>query len=73
MVPVSLSAVAELATAIGVVLVAVQLWYSRQGAKTALEDQLSIEYRDIALALPPEASFDPDAGGEAPDFAGKTT
>jgi hypothetical protein len=65
----SLSDFASLATALGVVLVAVQLWYSRQQARTALEDELSKEYREIALALPPEAFFDSGDGEDVPEFA----
>jgi hypothetical protein len=59
---VSLAALAEIATAAGVILVAVQLWIGRHQTRTALEDALSKEYREIALALPPAAFYDPPTG-----------
>ena len=65
----SLSYIAALATAGGVVLVALQLWWSRRQARTALEDELSLEYRQIAHSLPVEAFF--DAGPESVSAAGK--
>ena len=64
----SLSDLAALATSLGVVLVAAQLSFARKQARTALEDELSKEYRDIALALPPEAFFDPATGNDVQDF-----
>jgi hypothetical protein len=64
----SLSDIAAMATAAGVVLVAIQLWSSRRQTRTALEDELTKEYRQVALALPPEAFFDPPRGKPASEF-----
>jgi hypothetical protein len=47
-----LQALASLATALGVFFAAAQLWITRRHARTAFEDDLSREYRDIAHRLP---------------------
>jgi hypothetical protein len=62
--------IGALATAAGVVLVGVQLAFARRQQRTAFEDDLTREYRDIARTLPPEAFFDqlPD-GVVSPDFS----
>ncbi|HEX4187087.1 MAG TPA: hypothetical protein VHY83_04230 [Solirubrobacteraceae bacterium] len=63
--------VAAIATALGVTIVAVQLWYTRRQERVALEDRLTREYREITLRLPPEAFFDPREGmtsSQAPSF-----
>ncbi len=54
----SLADLASLATAVGVVLVVVQLVLGRFQTRTSLEDELSREYRDIAAQLPVAAFFD---------------
>jgi hypothetical protein len=67
----SLSDVVSIATAFGVVLVALQLWSGRRQTRTALEDALTKEYREIALAIPPEAFFDPPGGDPVTEFEEK--
>ncbi len=58
----SLSDIASLATAAGVVLVWYQLVLGRKQTRTALEDDLNREYRVISAELPASAFFDvPDA------------
>jgi hypothetical protein len=56
--PVSLADLASLATAGGLVLVVVQLVLGRLQTRTALEDDLAREYRDIASRIPFAAFFD---------------
>jgi hypothetical protein len=65
---VSLADLAALATALGVVGVALQLWYSRTQARTALEDGLTTEYREIVLNLPTDAFFEPSEARTADGF-----
>jgi hypothetical protein len=50
-----LQLVASGATAIGVVVAAVQLWLTKKQAVTTFEDQVSNEYRQIAKAIPVKA------------------
>lgn len=58
----SLTDIASLATAAGVVLVVAQLVLGRRQTRTALEDDLAREYRGISAELPVSAFFDvPDA------------
>jgi hypothetical protein len=65
----SLSDIAALATAGGVVLVVVQLILGRRDARTALEDDLAGEYRQLAASLPPAAFFDKeDPANACPPF-----
>jgi hypothetical protein len=54
----SVGEIASLATAVGVVLVALQLVLGRRQARVALEDELSREYREIATRIPVPAFFD---------------
>jgi hypothetical protein len=66
---VSLGDIAAVATALGVVLVAIQLVLGRRQTRTALEDELSREYREIAALLPVQAFFDqPDPDNPLPSF-----
>jgi hypothetical protein len=55
---VSLGDLASLATAAGVVLVAVQLVFGRLQRRTSFEDDLAREYRELAARLPAPAFFD---------------
>jgi hypothetical protein len=43
---------ANLATSIGVIFAGAQLWTSRKQARTAFEDQLTTQYREIMRQLP---------------------
>ena len=54
----SLGDLASLATAAGVVLVAVQLVFGRLQRRTSFEDDLAREYRELAARLPAAAFFD---------------
>ena len=66
----SLSDVAALATAVGVVVLVVQLGITRRQDRTAFEDGLAREYREIALSLPVTAFFDePDPNRPPPPLA----
>jgi hypothetical protein len=56
--------VASIATAIGVAIVALQLWYTRRQERVALEDRLTREYREITLKLPAEVFL--EIPGEPP-------
>lgn len=49
------STLANLATAIAVIVAAWQLWLSQKQARTTFEDSLAREYRDLASRLPTEA------------------
>lgn len=51
----TLNAVAQLATAIAVFVAGYQILQTKRQAKTEFEDNLSKEYREIALTLPLEA------------------
>jgi hypothetical protein len=53
----SLSDLAAIATAFGVLLVAAELVLARRQQRTAFEDQMSREYREIARCLPLEVFF----------------
>ena len=65
----SLGEVASVATAVGVVLVAAQLVLGRVQTRTALEDELTREYREIAPTLTAAAFFDcQDAACPLPAF-----
>jgi hypothetical protein len=65
---VSLSDLASAATAVGVVFVFSELLLGRLQTRTALEDDLAREYREIASHIPFAAFFDvPDADRPAPD------
>lgn len=46
---------ASLATAVGVGITALQLWYTRKQAVTTFEDELTIQYRGIIEKLPVKA------------------
>lgn len=54
----SLADVSSIATAAGVVLVALQLRFSGAQTRTGLEDELTRQYREICERLPPQAFFD---------------
>ena len=47
--------ISSVATAIGVVVAASQLWISRRQAKTTFEDTFAREYRELAAILPTKA------------------
>jgi hypothetical protein len=50
-----INAIASVATAIGVLVAIVQLWYARKLATTEFEDQLAAQYRQLIRELPVEA------------------
>lgn len=50
-----ISAIAETATAIGVLIAVIQLWHAAKQSKTQFEDQFRRDYRDICSALPVKA------------------
>src|SRR4051812_9240560 len=52
-----LASISSAATAIGVGLTVYQLWSSRQQAKTAFEDVMAREYRDLIAKIPVAALF----------------
>ena len=52
---ITLSDIASIATAAGVILAAVQLWLARRQSITAFEDAFSREYRELAAKLPTKA------------------
>ncbi len=47
--------IASIATAVGVIVAARQLWLTREQSRTSFEDSLSKEYREIAATLPTKA------------------
>lgn len=47
--------IANIATAVGVLLAAWQLWLSRKQSITTFEDSFSREYRELAAKLPTKA------------------
>lgn len=49
------SLIASLATAVGVLLLAYQIYIARQESVTQLEDSMAKEYRDLASAIPTRA------------------
>lgn len=55
---ISLADVSSVATAAGVVLVAVQLKLSGAQTRTGIEDELTRQYREMCERLPPQAFFD---------------
>lgn len=53
----TLTSLANIATAVGVAVAAYQLLVARQQARTAFEDSLSTQYRQVIERLPMEALF----------------
>ncbi len=51
----NLDTVASLATSIGVVFAALQIWLSRKIAQIKFEDSLDQQYRDLAMKIPVDA------------------
>ncbi len=51
----TLSDIASLATAAGIIVATVQLWLARRQSITSFEDEFSPEYRELAAKLPTKA------------------
>lgn len=61
------SAVGSLATAVAVIVAAIQIWYATRQEKTEFEDSLAKEYREILGALPPSVLLQDPTAEQAAD------